>query len=88
MREEEGIGNEDRLEKRGKRIKLGRKKSRRRSRYKKRPGGEKKCKKGRVMGIEEIDNKKQKQMLFYHHLSGKGFSNSWAPPLMNDQALN
>lgn len=40
------------------------------------------------MGIEETDKKKQKQMLFYYHLSGKGLSNSWAPPLMNDQALN
>lgn len=40
------------------------------------------------MGQEEIDNKKQKQMSLYHHLSGKGLSNAWAPPLKNGQALN
>lgn len=68
---------------REKRIKLGKKESKRRSKTGGRGGQG-----GKVMGEEETDNKKQKQMSLYHHLSGKGLFNAWAPSLKNGQALN
>lgn len=86
MTEEAGIGNGDKLEKRQReKNKIG-EEGKQKKKQDQGGGGGKQG--GKVMGEEETDNKKQKQMSLYHHLSGKGLSNAWAPPLKNGQALN